>query len=161
MTDNPPNRTPAIIGFLIAGAVILGASFLVSTLGDGPDDDVPPLTILRPASGDSVTNPVTITFRTPGRLRLDPAMGWSAGELHLHVMAGGQELMPAAADIEPVATDVEQADADIAPSEAAYIWHLPALPAGTRKLYLTWAGRHHGNLRGQTDTIVVHVRGGD
>jgi signal transduction histidine kinase len=25
-------------------------------------------------------------------------------------------------------------------------------------LYLTWAGRHHGNLRGVTDTVTVHVR---
>ena len=32
MSDPQPTRTPAIIGFLIAGALILGASFFVSTL---------------------------------------------------------------------------------------------------------------------------------
>ncbi|MBR9988725.1 MAG: hypothetical protein KFH98_03160 [Gemmatimonadetes bacterium] len=145
MTETPPNRTPAIIGFLIAGAVILGASFFVSTLGgDVAYDDVPPVVILDPASGDSVSNPVTITFSTPGELRLDPAMGWSAGELHLHVMAGDQELMPAAADI--------------APLDSVWTWRLPTLGSGPQRLYLTWAGRHHGNLRGQTDTVLIHVR---
>lgn len=144
MTEASSSRTPAIIGFLIAGAVILAAGFFVSRFGGGSHDDVPALTIISPASGDSVANPVTVTFRTTDALRLDPAMGWTAGDLHLHAMAGGREIMPGAADI--VVTD------------AAYTWQLPALDAGTQRLYLTWAGRHHGNLRGQTDTVVVHVR---
>lgn len=145
MTESAaPGRTPAIIGFLIAGAVLLGASFFVSTLDDASLGDVPPLTILSPAPGDSVSNPVSVTFRTTAALRLDPAMGWSADDLHLHVMAGGVEIMPAAADI--VVTDT------------AFTWRLPTLDRGTQSLYLTWAGRNHGNLRGQTDTVLVHVR---
>ncbi|MGH7464624.1 MAG: hypothetical protein ACREK1_05570, partial [Longimicrobiales bacterium] len=84
MTESASSRTPAIIGFLIAGAVILGAGFFVSTFGGESYDDVPPLTIITPASGDSVANPVTVTFRTTHALRLDPAMGWTAGDLHLH-----------------------------------------------------------------------------
>jgi hypothetical protein len=140
---SPPNRTPAIIGFLIAGAVILGASFLVSTLDGDAFDDVPPLTIAYPATGDTVANPVVIVFRTPGELTFDPAMGWTAGELHLHAMVGGLEVMPAAADI--------------AAADSAWSWRLPAIGAGTHRVYLTWAGRHHGNLRGVADTVVIHV----
>lgn len=142
-TRTPPSRTPAIIGFLIAGAVILGASFFVSALDGDSYDDIPPISITAPASGDTVTNPVTLAFHTPGELAFDPAMGWLAGDLHLHMMVGSLELMPAAADI--VAVD------------SAYTWTLPSLDTGTHRLYLTWAGRHHGNLRGQTDTLVVHI----
>src|SRR5690606_11484453 len=91
-------RTPAIVGFLLAGAAILTVSFLVSSRGGGEAGDVPPFTILAPATGDTVTNPVTIIFRTPGELRLDPSMGWSTRALHLHTMVGTREIMPAAAD---------------------------------------------------------------
>jgi hypothetical protein len=146
--DSTPNRTPAVIGFLIVGAMILGASFFVSMLGDDVAyDDVPAVRILEPATGDSVTNPVTLTFSTPADLRFDPAMGWSAGDLHPHVMAGGQELMPAAADI--------------AGQDSVWTWSLPRLRPGTQQIYLTWAGRQHRNLRGQTDTILIHVRNPD
>jgi hypothetical protein len=144
MTQPPHSRTPAIIGFLIAGAVILGASFFVSTLDGSSDDDVPPLSILHPASGDSVSNPLSVMFRTTDALRLDPGMGWIAGDLHVHAMAGSREIMPAASDI--VVTD------------SAFVWRLPDLDPGTHRLYLTWAGRHHGNLRGIADTVIVHVR---
>ena len=143
MSDPQPSRTPAIIGFLIAGAVILGASFFVSTLDSDGGDDVPPLAIDAPVSGDTLTNPVTIRFRTPGDLAFDSAMGWMAGDLHLHAMVGALEIMPAAADI--------------AGSDSTFTWRLPPLAAGTHRIYLTWAGRHHGNLRGQADTVVVHV----
>jgi len=138
-----PNRTPAIIGFLVAGAVILAASFFVSTLDGESYDAVPPISIAAPSSGDTVTNPVTLVFRTPGELAFDPAMGWMAKDLHLHTMVGSLELMPAGADI--------------VPTDAAYTWHLPTLDAGTHRIYLTWAGRNHGNLRGETDTITVHI----
>lgn len=143
MTDPQPSRTPAIIGFLIAGALILGASFFVSTLDRDGNDDVPPIAIDAPASGDTLTNPVTIRFRTPGDLAFDSAMGWMAGDLHLHAMAGDREIMPAAVDI--------------AGADSAFTWRLPDLDPGTHRIYLTWAGRHHGNLRGQADTVVVHL----
>lgn len=139
----PPNRTPAIIGFLVAGAVILGASFLVTSLGGDSQDDVPPITIEEPAAGDTTANPVTLLFRTSGALEFDSAMGWMADDLHLHAIVGTVEIMPAAADIEV--------------TDSAYTWRLPALDPGTHRIYLTWAGRHHGNLRGQTDTISIHV----
>lgn len=143
MNDTPSARTPAIIGFLVVGAVILGASFFVSTLNRDGYDAIPPISIIGPASGDTVSNPVTITFRTPGALAYDDAMGWMAGELHLHAMVSGTEIMPAAADI--------------APGDSLFTWRLPAVEPGEHRIYLTWAGRHHGNLRGQADTVAVFV----
>lgn len=143
MTTTTPSRTPAILGFLIVGGAILGASFLVSTRADDAFDDVPPLTILAPEPGDTTPNPVTVVFRTTDALRLDPALGWIAGDLHLHAMAGDREIMPAAADI--------------AADDSTFTWRLPPLQPGTHRVYLTWAGRHHGNLRGDADTVVVHV----
>lgn len=139
------SRTFLIIGFLAAGALILALGF---TLGGrsagGAPDALAPLRILTPATGDSLHNPVTITFVTRAPLRLDSALGWVAGELHLHAMADGVEIMPAAADIAPAA-------------DAGFRWQLPDLPTGTRRIHLTWAGRHHGNLGGATDTLLLHI----
>jgi hypothetical protein len=144
-TDRPPaSRTPAIIGFLIAGAAILGLGFLAGLRRDAgpPDNGIPELRILAPAHGDSVTNPVTVRFATPADLRLGRG-GWAAGDLHLHAMADGVEIMPAAADVTARDGDFE--------------WRLPALPAGYRRIYLTWAGRDHRNIAGPADTVTIHV----
>lgn len=143
-TGSPAANTPAIIGFLIAGAVILGLGFLASVWQS--DEPVaaaaPPLHIVAPVHGDTVSNPVTIRFHTPADLQLRPS-GWTAGDLHLHVMADDREIMPAAADISPTGTQFD--------------WQLPPLEPGTRRLYLTWAGRDHRNLIGIADTVYLHV----
>lgn len=137
-------RTPAIIGFLVAGAAILGIGFLAN-LRQGADPvgaAVPPLYIAAPAHGDTVSNPVSIRFRTPADLQLGRS-GWAAGDLHLHAMADDREIMPAAADITATGPD--------------FVWRLPALPPGTRRLHLTWAGRDHRNVAGVADTVHVHI----
>lgn len=140
---NEVNRTPAIIGFLIAGTIILVLGFLAGQGGGADDlDGVPELSISSPQQGDTLTNPVAVEFVTPARLELGPA-GWVARDMHLHIMVDGTELMPAAADIQPAG--------------AGFIWMLPPLEPGARRIYLTWAGRHHGNLRGQTDTLQLHI----
>lgn len=140
---NEANRTPAIIGFLIAGAIILALGFLAGQGGGADDlDGVPELSIRSPQPGDTLTNPVTVEFVTPAPLELGPA-GWVARDMHLHIMVDDVELMPAAADIQPAG--------------AGFVWTLPQLEPGTHRLYLTWAGRHHGNLRGQTDTVQLHI----
>ncbi|HSJ10912.1 MAG TPA: hypothetical protein VK928_13395 [Longimicrobiales bacterium] len=138
-----PSRTPAIIGFLIAGAVILGLGFFGDRFARNDDATLPALAIAAPADGDSLANPVTLSFTSAAPLELHTGMGWMAGELHLHAMVDGAEIMPAAADIRPVGT--------------GYEWRLPNLDAGERTLYLTWAGRHHGNLAGTSDTIRIHI----
>lgn len=144
MTVTPAHsRTPAVIGFLVAGAALLGVSFLAS-LRNSTGDDVPALEILAPTSGDTVENPVVLEFRTAVAFGHDPALGWSAGELHLHALIGDREIMPAAADITP--------------GDATFAWRLPPLPPGTHHIRLTWAGRQHGNLSRGSDTTVVHVR---
>ena len=138
-------RSVAIAGFLAVGALILGLGFCLGGDGEGPGADrIAPLHILDPVDGDTLANPVMLTFSTPAPLRLEPSMGWSANDMHLHAMADSVEIMPGAADIAPH-------------GDSTFRWRLPALPAGTRRIYLTWAGRHHGNLRGQADTIRVHI----
>lgn len=137
------NRTPAIVGFLIAGTIILALGFLAGQSGGGDDlDRVPDLSITSPQPGDTLTNPVAVEFMTPASLELGPA-GWVARDMHLHIMVDGTELMPAAADIQPAG--------------AGFVWTLPPLEAGDRRIYLTWAGRNHGNLRGRTDTVQLHI----
>lgn len=145
MAEAAPSRTPAIVGFLIAGAAILGASFLASTRDRSDVDDVPPITMIAPAPGDTVAGPLTLEFRTPAALELHGGMGWMAGDLHLHAMVNDSEYMPAAADV-------------AAAGDSTWTWRLSALEPGDYRIYLTWAGRHHGNLRGVTDTVRIHVR---
>ena len=130
----------------MAGAAILGASFLASSLDRGASDgdDVPPISIVEPAQGDTIADSPLLVFRTDAPLELHPGMGWMAGDLHLHAMVGEREIMPAAADIQA--------------RDSLWTWQLPVLGPGTHRLHLTWAGRHHGNLRGRTDTVTVHVR---
>jgi hypothetical protein len=140
MTE-PRNRTPAIIGFLFAGALILAAGFLASRGTRSEPGAVPPLRIVAPAA-DTVANPVVLEFSTPAPLTLTAA-GWTARDMHLHLMLDGVEIMPAAADI--TATD------------STFLWRLPPLEPGRHTLFLTWAGRHHGNLPGLSDTLSVHV----
>lgn len=140
----PAARTPAIIGFLIAGAVILGLGFLASLrqAAEPITTVAPPLYIVAPGHGDTVANPVTIRFRTSADLQLGRA-GWTAGDLHLHAMADDREIMPAAADITLAGPQ--------------FTWRLPPLEPGTRRLYLTWAGRDHRNLVGIADTVHLHI----
>jgi hypothetical protein len=135
-------RTSAIAGFLAAGAAVLLIGFLAGPPGSSDPSRLPPLRILDPATGDLVHNPVTVRFSTPAGLRLTPS-GWTAADLHLHLMIDDRELMPAAADI--------------AAADTTFSWRLPLLPPGTYRVYLTWAGRHHGNLRGDTDTVMLRV----
>lgn len=137
------SRTPAIIGFLIAGLLVLGLGFFGDRFTAGGDQQLPPLTLVSPRSGDSVANPVMLQFRTPAQLELHSGMGWMAGELHLHAMVDGTEVMPAAADIRAAGDGWE--------------WQLPPLEPGNRQVHLSWAGRHHGNLTTPSDTARIHV----
>jgi hypothetical protein len=142
--SGPPSRTPAIVGFLIGGAVILALGFVGAAFdGSGDTDDVPALRVIGPAPGDTVENPVAIRFTTPADLRLERT-GWGTGELHLHAMADHREIMPGPRDISVY--------------DGVFSWQLPELRPGEHRVYLTWAGRNHMNLRGQTDTLVIHVR---
>jgi hypothetical protein len=141
----PASRTPAIIGFLFGGAVILMLGFMGSMWRGESESDraAPALELLAPTTSDTVENPVVIRFRTPADLRLE-RRGWVAGDLHVHAMVDDREIMPAAADITAEA--------------GAYAWRLPPLEPGTYRIHLTWAARDHANLAGPADTIRIHIR---
>jgi hypothetical protein len=139
------SRTPAVAGFLIAGALLLAIGYIAnrqsSVVGDVAPD-LPPLSITAPASSDTVRNPIELRFTTPAQLELTRD-GWTADDMHLHLMIDGNEVMPAATDITA--------------TSGAFVWRLPLLDSGTHRLYLTWAARHHGNLAGVTDTLSLFV----
>jgi hypothetical protein len=137
------SRAPAIAGFLGAGALLLAISFFADRRPRGPAPELPPIRMLAPRSGDEVANPVTVRFTTPAPLRLS-TNGWTAGDLHLHVLIDGVELMSSAVAIQ------SQSD--------TFTWRLPPLERGGHRIYLTWAARHHANLAGATDTISITVR---
>src|SRR5688572_4879155 len=113
-------RSVAIAGFLVAGAVILGLGFCLGGNGDGGTGAIAPLRILSPADGDTLANPVLLSFSTPAPLRLEPSAGWTANDMHLHAMADSVEIMPAAADIAPQ-------------GDSTFRWRLPRLDAGTHR----------------------------
>ena len=136
-------RAPAIAGFLIAGALLLAISFFADRHPRSRTPELPSIRILAPRSGEDVINPVTVRFTTPAPLRLS-TNGWTAGDLHLHAMIDGVELMSSAVAIQM------QRD--------TFTWQLPPLETGAHRIYLTWAARQHANLAGTTDTITVTVR---
>jgi hypothetical protein len=137
-------RAPIIIGFLAAGALLLGLGMFADRMRSAPEPALPELTLLAPRAGDTVSAPLAVRFHTPAPLALT-SMGWTAGDLHPHILLDGRELMAAAADIE------SQPD--------GFRWRLPTLPPGDHTLLLAWAGMHHGTL-GDTvgRTIRFHVR---
>ncbi len=137
-----PSRTPAIVGFLLAGALLLAIGFFVSSRTQ-KSSPPPELRILQPRTGDTVAHPVALSFATPAALRLTRA-GWTADELHIHLLLDGNEVMPAAADISA--------------SDTSFSWRLPPLQPGSHQVYLTWAARHHGNIESPADTAVFVVR---
>ncbi|HSJ15072.1 MAG TPA: hypothetical protein VK939_11695 [Longimicrobiales bacterium] len=146
MTDSTPAgvRAPVVIGFLLAGGLLLGLGLFADRIRGGPERGLPDLLLVAPARGDTVSGELYVRFQTSAPLALG-RMGWAAGDLHPHLLLDGRELMAAAADIEP--------------TPDGFIWRLPTPEPGEHTLLLTWAGTHHGTL-GDTvgRTIRFHVR---
>jgi hypothetical protein len=143
-TSDRRRQVHAAAGFILAGAVIIGLGTVGRWRQQPPPDDVPPLRILEPASGDSVDGPLVVHFRTPAELRLDPRLGWIAGDLHLHLAVDGTEIMPAAADI----TDT---------GDGTFAWRVAGTRPGPVRLHLTWAGPDHRRIDGPADTIRIRL----
>jgi hypothetical protein len=123
---------------LVAGAV--AAAWL--TRG-GDDAGVPDVAIDHPLHGDSVTNPVRIVFRSAAALEAGPG-GWGAGDLHIHALVNGREVMPAAADI-------------TAAGAGRWEWRLPPLQPGEQRVALQWADRLHRPAAPPADSVTFTV----
>ena len=139
------SRAPLILGFLLAGGLLLGLGLFADRVRRAPDRGLPELTLLTPAAEDTLAaGPLELRFRSGAPLELG-SMGWVADDLHPHVLLDGVEYMAGPADI--------MADGD------AYRWSLPALEPGTHTLLLAWAGSHHGTLSDTVgQTVRLHVR---
>jgi hypothetical protein len=143
------DRVFGIVGgaMVLLGLVVLARSFMEggSDTGSGPASAVPQIRIVSPAAGAALTQPATVEFDAGAPLVLGPT-GWTAAGRHLHLFAGGTELMASATEITAV-------------RGTRYRWALPRLPPGFTTLRMTWSGENHQSItQGASQTIPVTLR---
>ncbi|CAN5358624.1 hypothetical protein BH23GEM4_BH23GEM4_00340 [soil metagenome] len=136
---------------IVGGAMVLLAVVLVvrSLLGFGAADASAPaappvITLLAPAAGAVVADPVPLEFRVDADLR-PTSGGWGAGGLHLHAEVDGREVMPGG-------------DAIVRLEGGSYRWTLPIGAPGEHNLRLRWAGAGHRPLAtGEIRAVMVRI----
>ncbi len=137
---------PTILLLLIAGVILLGIGLWTG----GNDHPAAPaaaaaLTIVEPAESATVVAPLDITFATTAPLRLTP-MGWQAGQLHLHAIVDGAEMMPGALDVR-------------AAGDGRYRWRLKGVGTGPHDIRLVWARPdHHAIPEGASADVPFTVK---
>ncbi|HEU0301264.1 MAG TPA: hypothetical protein VFR37_17500, partial [Longimicrobium sp.] len=106
---------------------------------------VPALAILSPAPGAQLPQPASVELDAGTELTLGPG-GWTADGRHLHLFAGGTELMAGAGELRPL-------------GGTRYRWTLPRLPAGAATLRLAWSAESHRTLEeGASPPVQVQLR---
>jgi hypothetical protein len=130
------DRVFAAVGGVL---LLLGLVFLVRSFMEGGSDTgvraaapIPTLTILSPAPGAEVPQPAAVELDAGTTLTLGPD-GWTAEGRHLHLFAGGTELMAGAAELRHL-------------GGTRYRWSLPRLPVGPTTLRLAWSAESHRTL---------------
>jgi hypothetical protein len=136
----------SVVALVLAG--VFGAQMLLGGAGDtgaAPTAAaVPSLAIVEPVDGARVASPVAVVVSTSAKLEPGP-MGWTAGGRHLHLTAGGAELMAGAADIAPA-------------GPGRWRWTVP-LPPGEQTLRVYWSGADHVRMEsGASRPVRVRVR---
>jgi hypothetical protein len=143
------DRVFGVIGGIL---LLLGVVFLVRSFGEGGSDTgaaaakaVPALSIVSPAAGTELPQPAAIEFDAGTPLVAGPT-GWTAEGRHLHLLAGGTELMASAAEIQHL-------------GGTHYRWTLPRLPAGETTLRLAWSDAGHRTIQdGASPAVPVRLR---
>ena len=143
------DRVFGIVGGVL---VLLALGFGIRSCGEGGSDTgtrpaapVPTLAIVAPAPGAELDQPVVVELDAGAALTLGPT-GWTAEGRHLHLFAGGTELMAAAAELRHAGS-------------TRYLWTLPRLPAGETTLRLAWSDERHRTIpQGASDTVAIRVR---
>lgn len=141
-----------VFGAIGGVLLLLGLVFLVRSFGEGGSDTgarpaatVPALRILSPAAGAELAQPAAVELDAGTALVAGPT-GWTAEGRHLHLFAGGTELMATAAEISHL-------------GGTRYRWALPRLPAGETTLRLAWSDERHRTLpEGASATVPVRLR---
>ena len=143
------DRVFGIVGGVL---VLLALVFWIRSCGEGGSDTgagpataVPTLAILAPSPGAELDQPVVVEFDAGAALTLGPT-GWTADGRHLHLFAGGTELMASATELSPA-------------GGTRYRWTLPRLPFGETTLRLAWSDESHRTIpQGASDTVAVRLR---
>ena len=143
------DRVFGIVGVIL---VLLALGFGIRSCGEGGSDKgaraaapVPTLAIVAPSPGTELDQPVVVEFDAGAALTLGPT-GWTAEGRHLHLFAGGTELMASATELRHL-------------GGTRYRWTLPHLPAGETTLRLAWSDETHRTIpQGASDTVAVRVR---
>lgn len=128
-----------VFGAVGVAMVLLGVFFWLRSFGEGGSDTgagrvvaVPALAILSPAPGAQLDQPAALELDAGSTLVLGPT-GWTADGRHLHLFAGGTELMASATDLRHL-------------GGTRYRWTLPALPTGQTTLRLAWSDERHRTI---------------
>ena len=144
------DRVFGVIGglALLLGVVVLVRSFMASgsDTGGGPARGrVPALAILSPVPGAEVDQPLVVELDAGAELVLGPT-GWTADGRHLHLFAGGTEVMATATDLQPA-------------GGTRYRWTLQRLPAAQTTLRLAWSDERHRTMdEGASPQVPVRLR---
>jgi hypothetical protein len=126
----------AVIGFALAGTLILGLGFWVA---NRPTASLPALSLISPRHDTLVDGPLKVQFETNVTLRLQPT-GWGSGRYHVHALLDSTELMPAAGDLKALGSN-------------RYEWIMPA-PQRPHRLQLVWALPNHARLATGSSAII-------
>lgn len=144
------DRVFGVIGGVL---VLLGLVFLVRSFGEGGSDTgagpaagaIPTLSILSPRPGAEVAQPMTVELDAGAELELGPT-GWTAEGRHLHLFAGGTEVMATATELQPA-------------GGTRYRWRLARLSGDTTTLRLAWSDERHRTLQeGASAPVPVRLR---
>lgn len=145
------DRVFGVIGGLL---VLLGLVFAVRSFLPGGSDTgagpaaavaVPTLAIVSPAPGAEVAQPLVVELDAGTPLVLGPT-GWTADGRHLHLFAGGTEVMATATELQPA-------------GGTRYRWTLQPLPGDTTTLRLAWSDARHRTIpEGASAPVPVRLR---
>lgn len=143
------DRIFGVIGvvLVLAGLIYFVLSFREggSDTGAGPAAAIPTLAMISPAAGAELAQPAAVEFDAGATLVLGPT-GWTADGRHLHLFAGGTELMAASNELVHL-------------GGTRYRWTLPRLPAGETTLRLAWSDETHRTIpEGASPTVPVRLR---
>jgi hypothetical protein len=142
-----------IFGAVGVAMVLLGVFFWIRSFGEGGSDTgaraaaaaVPTLAIVSPAAGAEIDQPAAVELDAGSSLTLGPT-GWTAEGRHLHLFAGGTELMASATELRHL-------------GGTRYRWTLPRLPAGETTLRLAWSDERHRTIPdGASPPVAVRLK---
>lgn len=137
--DASPNRS-VIIAFLFGGFLLLLVSMLAQRLQNAPRRTIPAFQFA--SDNPPITNPVTIRFVTNASLTLGD-QGWTAANLHPHVLVDANLVMPMGSDIAPISHDT-------------FSLRLAYLTPGAHAVRIFWADGSHRPV-GDTAATVLNV----